>query len=542
MSLLDTARAWLAVDPDPDTRAELAALIEAGETDTLADAFHARLTFGTAGLRGAMGPGPNRMNRLVVAQAAAGIADWLIAHGHGAGRVLIGFDARRKSDEFARETSELLQGAGLEVLLVNAPTPTPVLAFGIRHFGCVAGIVVTASHNPAADNGYKVYLGDGSQIIPPTDAEMAERIAAHPIESLAALPRNRAYRRVADELLSAYVAQSATLVRAGIPREVVWVHTAMHGVGAAALRHLANAAGFPPPHEVAEQASPDPDFPTIAFPNPEEPGAIDLALARARQVEADLVVANDPDADRCAVATIVDGQWRMLSGDELGLLLGDHMIRRGAGGVLASSVVSSRGLAALAQARGRQHVTTLTGFKWIGRVPNLAYGYEEAIGFCCDPHTVPDKDGLTAALLVLELAAMLKSQGRSLAHRLDQLTAELGLYATAPLSIRVSDLGLIGDAMARLRATPPKELLGVPVAYRDLATPSRDLPPTDGIEFVSDTVRAVVRPSGTEPKLKCYLEVVLPPDESQVGSAARLAASQRLAALQLEVRDLLGLG
>lgn len=542
MSLLDAARAWLAADPDPSTRAELATLIGSGETEALADAFGAHLTFGTAGLRGAMGPGPNRMNRLVVTQAAAGIADWLINHGHGGGRVLVGFDARRKSDEFARETSELFQGAGFDALLVSVPTPTPVLAFGIRHFGCVAGIVVTASHNPADDNGYKVYLGDGSQIIPPTDTEMAERIAAQPIESLAALPRSPDYRCVGDELLATYVAHAATLVPAGMPRDVAWVHTAMHGVGAAPMRRLAKAAAFPPPHEVAAQAGPDPNFPTVSFPNPEEPGAIDLALAHARQIGADLVVANDPDADRCAVAAVVDDRWRMLSGDELGLLLGDHMIRRGAEGVLASSVVSSRGLAALARARGRQHVTTLTGFKWIGRVPNLAYGYEEAIGFCCDPHAVPDKDGLTAALLVLELAAMLKSQGLSLTDRLDQLSAELGLYATAPLSIRVSDLSLIGDTMARLRAAPPKELLGVPVAYRDLAMPSQDLPPTDAIELVSDTVRAVVRPSGTEPKLKCYLEVVLPPEGSRVGSAPRLAASQRLAALQQEVRDLLGLG
>ncbi len=541
MSLLQ-ARAWLAADPDPDTRAQLSALMETGDSEELADAFRGFLTFGTAGLRGAMGPGPNRMNRLVVAQAAAGFGDWLLQHGHGGGRVIIGFDARRKSEEFAHETAELLSGAGFEPLLVGDPTPTPVVAFGIRHLECVAGIVVTASHNPAADNGYKVYLGDGSQIIPPTDSEIAEQIAAHSIETLASLPRSRDHRIIGDELLVAYVRHAATLIPAGTPREVTWVHTAMHGVGAQAMRRLADAVGFPAAHEVHEQASPDPDFPTVTFPNPEEPGAIDLALERARQAGADVVVANDPDADRCAVATIVDGGWRMLTGDELGLLLGDHMIRRGADGVLASSVVSSRALAALAQARGRRHVTTLTGFKWIGRVPGLAYGYEEAIGFCCDPQTVPDKDGLTAALMTLELTAELRSQERTLADRLDELTAEFGLYATAPLSIRVADLTLISKAMAQLRAHPPEALLGTPVTYRDLAVPSGDLPPTDGVELTSAEVRVVVRPSGTEPKLKCYLEVVLPPERSQAGTTARKEAAEQLAALRREMQEIIGIG
>jgi phosphoglucomutase/phosphomannomutase, alpha/beta/alpha domain II len=428
------------------------------------------------------------------------------------------------------------------VLLTGTPVPTPLVSFGIRRYGCVAGIVVTASHNPAADNGYKVYLGDGSQIIPPTDTQIAARIAAHPVDSLARLPRSDSYKVMCDQITRDYVARGAGLVPEGAAREITWVHTAMHGVGARTLRELTRAAGFPPAHEVPEQAEPDPDFPTVAFPNPEEPGAIDMALALAGRTGADLVVANDPDADRCAVAAVVDDRWRMLTGDELGLLLADHMIRRGAKGVLASSVVSSGALAALAAARGRDHVTTLTGFKWIGRVPDLAFGYEEAIGYCCDPGAVPDKDGLTAALMVLELAAGLRAEGLTLADRLDELTAELGLHATSQLAIRVSDLSLIADAMARLRENPPTSLLHAPVSYRDLAEGTSGLPPTDAVELSGDEVHVVVRPSGTEPKLKCYLEVRLTPERSRAGAAARLAAEIRMMALRGQMQSVLGLG
>lgn len=535
-----SVKAWLAADPDPETRTELQRLV-AEDPEGLADAFSGRLVFGTAGLRGRMGPGPNRMNRLVVAQAAAGIADWLNQHGHGGGKVIVGFDARHKSSEFALETARILAGAGFEALLTAHPTATPVVAFGIRHCGCVAGIVVTASHNPAADNGYKVYLGDGSQIIPPIDAEMAECIMARPIETLADLARSDEFTTLGDELLEAYAATAAALVPTGASREVSWVHTAMHGVGALAVRRIAEAAGFPPPVEVAQQRDPDPAFPTVAFPNPEEPGAIDLALQLAEDSGADVVVANDPDADRCAVAAVVDGSWRMLTGDELGLLLGDHMASRGADGVFASSVVSSRGLAALAASRGKKYARTLTGFKWIGRVPGLAYGYEEAIGYCCDPAHVPDKDGLTAALLVLELVAALKVRGRTLADRLDELTAELGLYATGQLSIRLDDASLIRGAVDRLRTTPPPDLLGLPVNFRDLAEGSDELPPTNAVVLEQEQVRVVVRPSGTEPKLKCYLEVFLPADRSKIAAAARFAASTRLTMLREEIRAALGL-
>lgn len=548
MTARDAARSWLAADPDPDTRSELEELLGAADSgdpralEAIEDAFSGPLVFGTAGLRGRMGAGPNRMNRLVVARAAIGVADWLEEHGHTGGQVLVGHDARHKSEEFARDTAEILAGAGFKVLLTGTPIPTPLVSFGIRRYGCVAGIVVTASHNPAADNGYKVYLGDGSQIIPPTDTQIAAHIAAHPVDSLARLPRSDSYEVMCDQITRDYVTRGAGLVPEGAAREITWVHTAMHGVGARTLRELTRAAGFPPAHEVPEQAEPDPDFPTVAFPNPEEPGAIDMALALAGRTGADLVVANDPDVDRCAVAAVVDDRWRMLTGDELGLLLADHMIRRGAKGVLASSVVSSGALAALAAARGRDHVTTLTGFKWIGRVPDLAFGYEEAIGYCCDPGAVPDKDGLTAALMVLELAAGLRAEGLTLADRLDELTAELGLHATSQVAIRVSDLSLIADAMARLRQNPPTSLLHAPVTYRDLAEGTSGLPPTDAVELSGDEVHVVVRPSGTEPKLKCYLEVRLTPERSRTGAAARLAAEIRMTALQGQMQSVLGLG
>ena len=548
MTARNAARSWLAVDSDPDTRAELEELLRSADSgdpkasEAIEDAFSGPLTFGTAGLRGRMGAGPNRMNRLVVTQAAIGLADWLKEHGHAGGQVLVGHDARHKSEEFARDTAEILAGAGFTVLLTGKPVPTPLVSFGIRRYGCVAGIVVTASHNPAADNGYKVYLGDGSQIIPPTDTQIAARIAAHPVDSLAQLPRSSSYKVMCDQITRDYVTHGADLIPEGAAREITWVHTAMHGVGARTIRELTRAAGFPPAHEVPEQAEPDPNFPTVAFPNPEEPGAIDMALALAGSTRADLVVANDPDADRCAVAAVIDDRWRMLTGDELGLLLADHMIRRGAKGVLASSVVSSGALTALAAARGRDHVTTLTGFKWIGRVPDLAFGYEEAIGYCCDPGTVPDKDGLTAALMVLELAAGLRAEGLTLADRLDELTAELGIHATSQIAIRVSDLSLITDAMARLRQNPPTSLLHAPVTYRDLAEGTSGLPPTDAVELSGDEVHVVVRPSGTEPKLKCYLEVRLTPEKSRVGATARLVVEPRLMALREQMQSVLGLG
>ncbi|SDL37757.1 phospho-sugar mutase [Tessaracoccus oleiagri] len=548
MELIDEATRWRDADPDPDTREQLDQLIVQAQADDphfvgtaleeLRAAFAGPLEFGTAGLRGPLGPGPSRMNRVVVTQAAAGFARWLSRQRHEGGKVIVGYDARHKSAEFALDTAEIFAGAGFEVLLVDEPTPTPVVAFGIQHFGCVAGVVVTASHNPPQDNGYKVYLGDGSQIVPPTDTEIAQEIAAVAAGDWASLPRADQRRIVGDELREAYVARVASLVPDVAPRDVNWVHTAMHGVGTRVVREAVAAAGFPAAHEVAQQADPNPEFPTVSFPNPEEPGAIDLALALAEQTEADVVVANDPDADRCAVAARIDGAWRMLTGDELGSILGDDAIRRGVPGVFANSVVSSTLLRTMARNAGREHRTTLTGFKWIGRVPDLAFGYEEAIGYCVDPKAVPDKDGISTAITVLRIVAELRAEGRTLADRLDEIAARYGLHATSQLSVRVADLSLIADAMARLRANPPATLLGEPVAVDDLSGGKDGLPPTDAVELTGRRVHVVARPSGTEPKLKCYLEVRLDPRDDV--AAARAEAAGKLADLRREMAAALG--
>ena len=546
--LIEEARAWLAADPDPDSRRHLQQQLLQLDTpalredalDQLRSQFSGFLQFGTAGLRGKTGPGPSCMNRVVVGAAAAGIGAWLNEHGLAGGKVLIGYDGRWKSDEFALETAEILAGQGFEAMLTVDMTATPLVAFGARHFGCAAGIVVTASHNPPQDNGYKVYLGDGSQIIPPTDGEIAAHIQNFPPERLRTLHRSQDYALVGEELQDAYTAHAATLVPDDAPRDVVWVHTAMHGVGSKPMRAVAKATSFPAAIEVPEQAEPDADFPTVAFPNPEEKGAIDLSIALAKAENADVVIANDPDADRCAVATQVDGRWRMLTGDELGAILGDQIIRTGAPGVLANSVVSSTLLRKIAHAAGREHVITLTGFKWIGRVPDMAFGYEEAIGYCCDPSSVPDKDGLTTAVTVLRLVAELKAEGKTLEDRLNEISATHGLHATSQLAVRVENLSEIADAMARLRANPPTHLLDEPVTYRDLLEGSDALPPTDGVELTGDSIHVVARPSGTEPKLKCYLEVVLPPADSSGGTAARTLAAGLLKGLREQMAEALG--
>ena len=519
--------AWRDHDPDPATAAALDDLLARADTGDeaaaaeLVDAFAGPLEFGTAGLRGALGPGPARMNRVVVSQAAAGLAAYLVGRGFTGGRVIVGYDARYNSDVFAADTADILAGAGLLPLLCARALPTPVVAFAIRHFDCVAGVVVTASHNPPQDNGYKVYLGDGSQIVPPADADIAACIATVAAAPLADIARSDDYPLTGDDLVDAYVARAASLVPAAAPRGLSWVYTAMHGVGAAVVDKVVAAAGFPQPHRVTEQIEPDPAFPTVPFPNPEEPGAIDLALTLARQTGANVAIANDPDADRCAVAAVIGGEWRMLSGDELGTLLADDALRRGVPGTYACSVVSSTLLGTMAAAHGRPAATTLTGFKWIGRVPDLAFGYEEAIGYCTDAAAVPDKDGITTLVRVLTLVAGLLASGQTIADRLDGIARTYGLHLTSQLSFRVSERQLIGEAMARVRTGPPTLLAGEPVTALDLAAGSPALPPTDGMLFEGDTIRVVVRPSGTEPKLKCYLQVKFGVAESQDLAAAR---------------------
>ena len=547
MTLLDTARAWLAEDPDPATAAELAALIAQAESgdaaaeSELADAFDGTLQFGTAGLRGRLGPGSNRMNRVVVARAAAGLAAYLRANNGTS--VVIGYDARRNSDVFAADTAQIMAGAGLSAMLLPSALPTPVLAFAIRELGCDAGVMVTASHNPPDDNGYKVYLGDGSQIVPPADAEISECIAA--VGPLASIPRSDDYRTLDGAVLDAYVSRAASLLGDG-PREVSAVYTAMHGVGGEVFMRAVERAGFGAPATVAAQFAPDGRFPTVSFPNPEEPGAMDLSLADARAVSADVIIANDPDADRCAAGIRYGGDYRMLTGDEVGALLGWWIAERGrrdgkpAEGVYAQSIVSGTLLERIATDAGLGYATTLTGFKWISKVDRLRFGYEEALGYCVDPAAVKDKDGITASLLMLEMVAALKAEGRGPQDVLDDLARKFGLYATSQLSVRVSDLALISDAMSRLRADPPVSLGGRDVlAFDDLEKGADGLPPTDGLRFTLRDARVIVRPSGTEPKLKCYLQVVVPV-RGDIADA-RAAAAAELEALRTSVAGALDL-
>ncbi len=625
--LAERVRAWIADDPDPRTAAELTDLLraatgtdaeEAEEAGTeLADRFCGPLTFGTAGLRGRLGGGEHRMNRAVVIRAAAG----LVAHlGDLLGPektpvVVIGYDARHGSAEFAADTADVVAGAGGRAWLLPGPLPTPVLAYALRVMNADAGVMVTASHNPARDNGYKVYLGgrvvtdagQGAQIIPPHDEQIAARIAAVP--SVAAVPRSAAdadrtggTQAVLEAgIVEGYLARAAgqpyrsephrrpedppihPTERTDVPtaptQDLRIVHTAMHGVGSAVALAALRRAGFPDTHPVPEQADPDPDFPTVAFPNPEEAGALDLALDLARQVSADLVIANDPDADRCSAAIpdpATEGGWRQLTGDEVGALLGEDAARRltapvspfepgsrtgaplqagsdaqtwfersedSARRVLACSVVSSRLLAAIAAAHGLEHRTTLTGFKWISRVPQLAFGYEEALGYCTDPEEVRDKDGISAAVALARLAARLKATGRSLQTLLDELAVRHGVHATAPVTLRVADLADIPRLMDRLRTAPPQTLAGSAVVQRqDLSEGSADLPPTDALVWTTAADdRVIVRPSGTEPKLKCYLEVIEPVAGATALAASRERAAARLDRLRTEVGAALGL-
>jgi len=553
-TLYAAVRAWRDDDPDSTTRAELDSLLAAaGHGDEraraeLADRFSGLLEFGTAGLRGALGAGPNRMNRSVVIRAAAGLVAYLEHEGDVGENptVVIGFDARYNSDVFARDTAAVVVGAGGRALLLPQPLPTPVLAFAIRHFGADAGVMVTASHNPPQDNGYKVYLGDGSQIVPPADAQIAARIAA--VDRVADVPRaTDGWEVLGDNLLDDYLDAVVTVVDPGSPRDLNCVHTSLHGVGHGTVSAAFVRAGFPAPSPVDEQAVPDPDFPTVAFPNPEEKGAIDLALAQARSQGCDIVIANDPDADRCAAAVRDPalGDWRMLRGDEVGALLGAHLVRRGVrtGDVFACSIVSSRLLAAIARAAGIAHEETLTGFKWISRVPDLRFGYEEALGYCVAPQLVRDKDGVSAALLLAELAATLKAHGRTLIDLLDDLAVEHGVHATDSFSVRVSDLSQIDTLMARLRGEVPTHVAGIAVdRVDDLSRGVGGLPPTEGLRYhLADDSRIIVRPSGTEPKVKIYLEVIEPVAAAESLAQSRAVAETRLAGIRVDLERLTAL-
>ncbi|MEU6407455.1 phospho-sugar mutase [Microbispora sp. NPDC046933] len=541
--LVRLAEEWRDQDPDPETRAELDALLERGDLSGLEDRFGAKLEFGTAGLRGALGAGPNRMNRVTVMRAAAGLARVL-----GPGRhVVIGYDGRHKSDVFAADTARVLTGAGLRASVMASKWPTPVLAFAVRHLGADAGVMVTASHNPPQDNGYKVYWGDGAQIVPPIDQEISAAIDA--VGRVDALPLGEDWQTLGhDDIVVPYLRALAALP-IGDAREIAVAYTPLHGVGGATVSEAFRVAGFEVPVMVSRQAMPDPDFPTVAFPNPEEPGAMDLALELAAATRADLVIANDPDADRCAVgAPLPGGGYRMLTGDEVGGLLAEHVLRHTSGDdrLVATSIVSSSLLAKIAAGHGVRHAETLTGFKWIMKTgPGLVFGYEEALGYSIGSDAglpVHDKDGVGAALTVAGMSAAAKRDGRSLLDLLDDQARRYGLHATAQLSVRVEDLSLIAQAMERLRTHPPLELAGRAVeSAEDLSQGVAGLPPTDGLRYrLSGGARVIVRPSGTEPKLKCYLEVVVPVGDEDV-AAARARAAQDLEDLKKDLAVALGL-
>ncbi|HEY7823256.1 MAG TPA: phospho-sugar mutase, partial [Acidimicrobiia bacterium] len=459
MSVVEQAQAWLAQDPDPQTRAELEELIASNNSE-LSDCFASRLQFGTAGLRGKLGPGPNRMNRVVVMQAAAGLASYLRQlHPHEAS-IVIGYDARHNSDVFASDTAAIMQGAGINALVLPRPLPTPVLAYAIKHLGTSAGVMVTASHNPPQDNGYKVYLADGCQIIPPADANIAaeiEHIAN--TTNVQDLPTGEEWITLGDDVLEDCITRTEALItdeQRQNNQNLATVITPMHGVGGETLHQVLTRAGFPKPIHVTEQFEPDPNFPTVAFPNPEEPGAMDLALEVAAKHRPDIVIANDPDADRCAIAIPRADGYRMLTGDEVGSLLGWWATQQNNGSntertVLAQSIVSGTMLKSIAESAGLTYEHTLTGFKWIGRIPGLRFGYEEALGYCVDPQGVSDKDGITAALAVATLAAHLKAKNQTLQDKLDDLAREHGVHATKQVSVRVTDVNRITEVMSTLR-------------------------------------------------------------------------------------------
>ncbi|HEX6497536.1 MAG TPA: phospho-sugar mutase [Micromonosporaceae bacterium] len=545
------AEAWVADDPDPTSRDELRAVLDAlpGSAADLAARFAGTLTFGTAGLRGPLRAGPNGMNLAVVRAAAAGLVAWL-AEREASGPLVIGYDARYGSKEFAEQTARVATGAGRTALLMPRPLPTPVLAYAVRALDAAAGVMVTASHNPPRDNGYKVYLGEelggalgaGAQIVPPVDAQIEAAIRA--VGPLSAVPLGEPGVVLSDEVVHAYLDGAVRVVDPDAPKDLTIAYTPLHGVGAGVVEQALPRAGFAAPLVVAEQREPDPDFPTVSFPNPEEPGAMDRVIALAAARGADLAVANDPDADRCAVA-VPDpargpadrpGNWRILRGDDLGVLLADHLMRRGVSGRYATTIVSSSLLRAMCTARQHGYQETLTGFKWIVRAGvDLVYGYEEALGYCGAPWHVRDKDGISALLLLAELAASLKASGRTLLDRLDDLAAEFGVYATDQLSVRFDDLAEIAAAMRHIRAERPTGLLGAPLtAAEDL------LPEADVLVLRTASARVVVRPSGTEPKLKAYLEVVEPVADGDV-PAARRRAADALAALRGQTASALGL-
>ena len=528
------AQAWHAQDPDPETREELAKLIADKNEAELSSRFDSRLAFGTAGLRGELGAGPNRMNRVLVAQAAAGIGRYLLAK-ESKPSVVIGYDGRVNSDIFAKDSAEVLAGMGVRVLLLDQLGPTPLVSFATRALGMSAGIMVTASHNPPRDNGYKVYLGgsfNGSQIITPVDTEIALEISkVAETETFASLTKSAEYELIGAQIREDYLKSVLAVGGKVVKKSLKIVYTPMHGVGWGTVEPIFARAGSEALITVDQQLQPDGSFPTVAFPNPEEPGALDLAFALASDYNADLIIANDPDADRVAIALPTPSGWQRLTGDQVGLILADEIAKTATSGVLACSIVSSSAISEVAKAHGLEFKQTLTGFKWISKIPNLVFGYEEALGYCIDPNHVADKDGISAALLLANIARREALKGRTIWDLLADLGARYGYYATGQISIRVTDLNVIATAMKTIRENPPVELAGLKATFTDMSIGSDELPATDGLMLVlTDNRRVIIRPSGTEPKLKCYLQAV--------GSSAQ-EAEALLAELTESCRELL---
>ncbi|NBU93302.1 MAG: phospho-sugar mutase [Actinobacteria bacterium] len=502
---------WIKHDPDPKTAKQLQQWLDEDNHEKLTTSFNGFLQFGTAGLRGPIGPGPSCMNRAVVSRAASGIAAFMKKHNLKS--VVIGRDARHGSVDFAKDSAEILAGAGFKTYVLPRELPTPVLAYAVNKLKADVGIMVTASHNPAIDNGYKVYLGGvvggvnfhGSQIISPIDTEISDFI------SKAELVPNRitTYETVSETILTDYINSVATICHT--PNQLKIVYTALHGVGAETFLKVFQKAGFAKPILVSEQEKPDPDFPTTPFPNPEESGAIDLALDYAKREHADLVIANDPDADRCAIA-INDPEhgWRMLRGDEVGAIVGKYLIGKDRinNGAFANSLVSSSLLGKMARKAGIEFHETLTGFKWISKISNLTFGYEEALGYCIDPKLVNDKDGISVGLLIAQIAGELRDAGISLSDYLDLIGDEYGFHKTEQISIRVSDLSIISTLLNKFTSNPPTSLAGSSLISTEDLSRSKTMA-TPGIRcYYNDGIRIIIRPSGTEPKLKCYIEVV----------------------------------
>src|SRR6056300_213665 len=513
MNHLEAAKSWLAQDPDPKTKAELEQLIAEQNLAELEARFSTTLQFGTAGLRGELGAGPNRMNRIVVARAAMAIAKFLKNNlatyqtKDSELLVVIGYDGLENSELFAKDSAGIISAQGIPVVLFDSMVPTPVAAFTGKRLGASATIMVTASHNPPRDNGYKVYLGGpngGSQLVPPQDAEIAKEIAKV-AESFTfdEIPQFGNYELAGSKAIDSYIKRASELVEARDEqrKSLRITHTALHGVGWKVVSELFSGLGFELT-PVAKQMDPDPKFPTVSFPNPEEPGAMDLAFERATATSSELILANDPDADRLAVAVSEEDGWRMLTGDQVGLILAELCAKGATNGNLANSIVSAD-ISNLAKSHSLGYQQTLTGFKWISKVPDLVYGYEEALGYCVDPKYTPDKDGITAALLIAQLAVELKAQGSNISEYLAELLDRYGHIATSQVSIRVTDLSIISTTMANLRRNPPKEFSGSQLETEDLLNAEN---PTDALVMTGGGAKLIFRPSGTEPKLKCYLQ------------------------------------